>query len=158
MNTNEELLCQQLTNDVMEIFSTMVGMGELLHHPVQVDPVTHFKDCLSALVGLAGTYSGVVSVHMPSVLALKATSCMLGMEITEQNNDVKDAMGEISNMIAGSFKQHLSKSGSDIRLSTPSVIYGRDYVVTLGSIPEQIALRFAAGDEWFLVSVALDET
>jgi hypothetical protein len=30
-------------------------------------------------------------------------------------------------------------------------------MVTLGSVPEQIALRFAADDEWFMVAVALDE-
>lgn len=158
LGTSEELLCQRLTHDVREIFCTMVGMEDLLHLPIQIDPVTHFNDCISALVGMAGAYNGVVSIHLPSALAFKATGCMLGMEITEQNDDVKDAMGEICNMIAGSFKLHLSRSGSDLHISTPSVIYGKEYVVTLGSKPEQITLRFAADEEWFLVAVAFDET
>ncbi|MBV5340041.1 MAG: chemotaxis protein CheX [Deltaproteobacteria bacterium] len=157
LNTSEEVLSQQLMRDVKEIFGTMVGLEDLLHLPIQIDPVTNFTDCISALVGLAGTYNGLVSLHMPSSLAMAATSCMLGMEVSEINDDVNDAMGEIANMIAGSFKQHLTKSGMDIQISTPSVIYGKEYVISLGSNPQQIAVRFATDDEWFMVAVAFEE-
>jgi len=157
LNTSEELLSQQLMRDVKDIFGTMVGLEDLLHLPIQIDPVTNFTDCISSLVGLAGTYNGLVSLHMPSNLAIRATSCMLGMEVTEINDDVNDAMGEIANMIAGSFKQHLSKSGMDIQISTPSVIHGKEYVISLGSNPDQIAVRFATDDDWFMVAVAFEE-
>ena len=158
LNTSEELLSQQLMRDVKDIFGTMVGLEDLLHLPIQIDPVTNFTDCISSLVGLAGTYNGLVSLHMPSILAIRATSCMLGMEVTEINDDVNDAMGEIANMIAGSFKQHLSKSGMDIQISTPSVIHGKEYVISLGSNPDQIAVRFATDDDWFMVAVAFEES
>jgi len=157
LNTSEEVLSQQLMRDVKEIFGTMVGLEDLLHLPIQIDPVTNFTDCVSSLVGLAGTYNGLVSLHMPSTLAMRATSSMLGMEVTEVDEDVNDAMGEIANMIAGSFKQHLSKSGLDIHISTPSVIHGKEYVISLGSNPQQIAVRFATDDDWFMVAVAFDE-
>ena len=157
LNTSEELLSQQLMRDVKEIFGSMVGLEDLLHLPIQIDPVTNFKDCISALVGLAGTYNGLVSLHMPSSLALAATSSMLGMEVTELDDDVNDAMGEIANMIAGSFKQHLSKSGMDVHISTPSVVYGKEYIITLGNNPDQIAVRFATEDDWFMVAVAFEE-
>ena len=157
LNTTEEMLSQQLMRDVKDIFGTMVGLEDLLHLPIQIDPVTNFTDCVSSLVGLAGTYNGLVSLHMPSTLAMRATSSMLGMEVTEVNDDVNDAMGEIANMIAGSFKQHLSTSGMDIHISTPSVIHGKEYVITLGSNPDQIAVRFATDDDWFMVAVAFEE-
>jgi chemotaxis protein CheX len=157
LNTSEEVLSQQLMRDVKEIFGTMVGLEDLLHLPIQIDPVTNFTDCVSSLVGLAGTYNGLVSLHMPSNLAMRATSLMLGMEVTDVDEDVNDAMGEIANMIAGSFKQHLSKSGLDIQISTPSVIHGKEYVISLGSNPQQIAVRFATDDDWFMVAVAFEE-
>jgi chemotaxis protein CheX len=156
LNTSEELLARQLIFDVKEIFGTMVGLEELMHLPIQIEPVTNFQNCISSLVGLAGTYNGLVSLHMPGSLAIKATSCMLGMEVTEANDDVNDAMGEITNMIAGSFKQHLSKSGLDVHLSTPSVVHGREYAISLGSNPDQITVRFATDDDWFLVAVAFE--
>ena len=156
LNLSEEMLIQLLKRDVINIFSTMVGLDDLLHLPIQIDPVTNFKDCVSSLVGLAGTYNGLVSLHMPSKLALMITGCMLDAEITEMNDDVNDAMGEIANMIAGSFKQHLSKGGLDIHHSTPSVVNGREYVISLGNNSNQVAVRFAADDHWFMVAVALE--
>lgn len=156
LNTTEELLGKQLMHDVKEIFGTMVGLEDLLHLPVQIDPVTNFTDCISSLIGIAGTYNGLVSLHMPGKLALTATSSMLGMEVNELNDDVNDAMGEIANMIAGSFKQHLTTSGLDIHISTPSVVHGKEYVIALGSNPQQIAVRFATDDDWFMVAVAFD--
>lgn len=156
LHTDEALLSQQLIRDVREIFGTMVGLEDLLHLPIQIDPVTNFTDCVSSLVGLAGAYNGLVSLHMPSSLAITATSGMLGMAVTELDDDVNDAMGEIANMIAGSFKQHLSRSGLDVHLSTPSVVYGKEYVISLGKNPDQISVRFATDDDWFMVSVAFE--
>lgn len=156
LNTNEELLTKQLIHDVKDIFNTMVGLHDLLNLPIPIDPVNNFNDCISALVGLAGSHNALVSLHLPTAVALRATSCMLAMEVTEINDDVNDAMGEIANMIAGSFKLHLSKSGVDIQLSTPSIVYGQDYIITLGNNPEQIAVRFATDEEWFMVAVAFD--
>jgi len=158
LNFSEEMLVQLLKRDVKNIFSTMVGLDDLLHLPIQIDPETNFKDCISSLVGLAGTYNGLVSLHMPSKLALMITGCMLEMEISEVNDDVNDAMGEIANMIAGSFKQHLSKGGLDIHLSTPSVVNGKEYVISLGNNPNQVAVRFAADDYWFTVAVAFENS
>lgn len=156
LDSSEEQLVLQLIRDVKEIFTTMVGLEDLLNLPVPIDPVTNFTDCISALVGFAGKYNGLVSLHLPTNVALNATGCMLGMDVTEINDDVNDAVGEIANMIAGSFKQHLSKSGVDVHLSTPSIVHGKDYIITLGNNPEQITLRFATDDDWFMVSIAFD--
>ena len=157
LNTTEERLTKLLTQDVQEIFSSMVGVEDILYLPPQMDLTNHFKDCLTAMVGLAGSYSGLVSIHVPWPLALSFTSLMLGMEVTEIDDDVNDAMGEIANMIAGSFKQHLSKGGSDIQLSTPSVVNGSDYTVSSGSNIENITLKLATDEEWFMVSLSLED-
>lgn len=157
LNTTEERLARVLTKDVQEIFSSMVGVEDIMYLPPQLDLTSHFKDCLTAMVGLAGSYSGLVSIHVPWPLAISFTSQMLGMEVTEIDDDVNDAMGEIANMIAGSFKQHLSKGGSDIQLSTPSVVNGSDYTVTSGSNIENITLKLATDEEWFMVSLSLED-
>jgi chemotaxis protein CheX len=158
LNTNEEKLLQQLTHDVRDIFDTMVGIDGLLHLPIYIDPVTHFKDCISSMVGFAGIYNGLVSMHMTSSLAMAVAGCMLGEDVSDINDDVNDAIGEITNMIAGSFKQHLSKSGLDIQISIPSIVNGNEYVITLGNNPDQIAVRFATDDDWFMVAVAFEKS
>jgi chemotaxis protein CheX len=157
IHMTEEELVKSLIKDVQDVFINMVGVEDLMHLPIQIDVTTHFKDCLTSMVGLAGTYNGLVSVHIPWQLAISFTSLMLGMEVTEIDDDVNDAMGEIANMIAGSFKQHLSKGGSDIQLSTPSIVNGADYVVSSGNNLENITLKFATEDEWFMVALSIEE-
>src|ERR1035437_4995314 len=156
INMTEDQLIKSLIKDVQDVFVNMVGVEDLMHLPIQIDVTTHFKECLTAMVGLAGTYNGLVSVHIPWQLAISFTSLMLGMEVSEIDDDVNDAMGEIANMIAGSFKQHLSKGGSDIQLSTPSVINGADYVVSSGNNLENITLKFTTDEEWFMVAVTIE--
>lgn len=156
LHTTEEQLTKALTKDVQEIFSSMVGVEDIMYLPPQMDLTSHFKECLTAMVGLAGSYSGLVSIHVPWPLALSFTSSMLGMEVNEINEDVNDAMGEIANMVAGSFKQHLSKGGSDIQLSTPSVVNGSDYTVTSAGSIENITLKLATDEEWFMVSLTIE--
>ncbi len=157
INMTEDMLIKSLIKDVQEVFINMVGVEDLMHLPIQIDVTTHFQNCLTSMVGLAGTYNGLVSVHLPWPLAISFTSLMLGMEVTEIDDDVNDAMGEIANMVAGSFKQHLSKGGSDIQLSTPSVVNGSDYEVSSGTALENITLKFATDDEWFMVSLSIEE-
>jgi len=157
LNISEDELIAGLVADVREVFVTMVGVEGLEHLPLQIDVTTHFKECLTAMVGLAGTYNGLVSVHLPWPLAISFTSLMLGMEVTEIDDDVNDAMGEVANMVAGSFKQHFSKGGSDIHLSTPSVVNGSDYMVSSGSNIENISLNFTINEERFLVSLSIED-
>jgi chemotaxis protein CheX len=144
-------------SDIREVFCTMVGTMDLSHLAEQFDPVTHFEDCVSAMVGLAGSYNGVVGVHTPHKLALDFTTGMLGVTVTELDDDVNDALGEIANMIAGCFKQHLSSGGTDIQLSTPSVVTGKDYFIAAGKPENTLTLGFATGNERFLVSAALEK-
>lgn len=157
LGTTEDELTQLFTSDIGEVFSTMVGTTELQYLPQVVDPVSHFDNCVTAMVGLAGAYNGMVSVHTPHALAKSFTSQMLGMEVTEIDDDVYDALGEIANMIAGSFKHHLSKGGNDVKLSTPSVVNGKEYVISAGSPNETLTLLFNASNESFLVSVVLEK-
>jgi chemotaxis protein CheX len=156
LGITEETVIMRFHKDVQDIFTTMVGVEDILHLPLQVDPRTHFNDCATAMVGFAGLFNGLVSLHFPQSLALSFTSSMIGMEITELNEDVNDALGEIANMVAGSFKHHLSKDGHEVRLSTPSVVKGKEYVITPGGLANSLNLLFDSSGEWFLISIVIE--
>ncbi|MDA8431022.1 MAG: chemotaxis protein CheX [Geobacteraceae bacterium] len=156
LGTTQEILVKQVLKDVQEVFTTMVGVEDLLSLPLQVDPKTHFSNCITAMVGFAGLYNGLLSLHVPQKLALVFTSSMLGMKVSEINDDVSDALGEIANMIAGSFKHHLSKDGHEVRLSTPSVVSGKEYMISSGALANTLTLLFDSNDEWFMISVVVE--
>lgn len=155
LDTTQEALVKNLIDDTRNVFSTMLGL-ELMHLPLEVDPLKHFTDCISAMVGLAGSYNGLVSIHQPISLGTKLASVMLDMELEEGDQDVLDALGEVANMVAGNFKQHLSKGGLDVRLSTPSVATGHDYIISCREAGS-LNLLFDLDEEWLMVSVILDK-
>lgn len=155
LETSQEALVKNLIDDTRNVFSTMLGL-ELMHLPLEVDPLKHFTDCISAMVGLAGSYNGLVSIHQPISLGTKLASVMLDMELEEGDQDVLDALGEVANMVAGNFKQHLSKGGLDVRLSTPSVATGHDYIISCREAGS-LNLLFDLDEEWLMVSVILDK-
>lgn len=149
-------LVQLVIKDVGEIFSTMVGVDGINHLPQEVPAVTQFRNSVTAMVGLAGSCNGVVCLHTSPELARTFTAQMLGMDVSEVEDDVGDALGEIANMIGGSFKHHLSNGGNDIKLSTPSVVTGSDYSFSSGHPGDTLSLLFNVEAEEFMVSVVLE--
>jgi len=153
-NLTEETLAGYIISATQDVFSTMVMMEPKDEFPLQ-EPVSHFKCSITGMVGFAGTYSGVISIHCPVSLALDITSSMLGMECAEVCDDLNDAIGEIANMLGGSVKQVLSKGGMDVKLSIPTVISGEDYTVNSLSDSDCVVIPFVVEEQKFLVGLTL---
>lgn len=151
---SEEQLAKYVIDATREVFSTMVMMDPADDYPLK-EPINRFKCSITGMVGFAGTYSGVISIHCPVELALKITSSMLGIECDEVNEDLNDAIGEIGNMLGGSVKQVLSKGGLDVKLSIPTVISGEDYTVNSLSDIDCVVIPFNVDDSRFLVGLTL---
>ena len=150
----EEQVAGYVIDATKEVFSTMVMMDAIDDFPLK-EPVSRFKCSITGMVGFAGTYSGVISIHCPVALALKITSNMLGIDCDEVNEDLNDAIGEIANMLGGSVKQVLSKGGLDVKLSIPTVISGEDYTVNSLSDNDCVVVPFTVEDHTLLVGLTL---
>lgn len=150
----EEDLARYVIDATKEVFDTMVMMTLEDSYPLK-EPVTTFHCSVTGMVGLAGTYTGILSIHCPKPLALRVTSNMLGMPVDEVGDDVNDALGEIANMLGGYVKQILSKGGLDINLSIPTVIAGEDYTVNSMSDSDCVIIPFINDGERFLVGLKL---
>ncbi|MBV5338264.1 MAG: chemotaxis protein CheX [Deltaproteobacteria bacterium] len=150
----EEQVAGYVIDATKEVFSTMVMMEINDEFPLK-EPVSRFKCSITGMVGFAGTYSGVISIHCPVALALKITSNMLGLDCDEVNEDLNDAIGEIANMLGGSVKQVLSKGGLDVKLSIPTVISGEDYTVNSLSDNDCVVVPFTVEEHTLLVGITL---
>ena len=153
-NLTEDAVRASITEITKGVFSTMV-MLDVVDEPPLAEPVVTFHETLTSMVGLAGSYSGILAIHCPKNLALLITSNMLGMEVTEINEDVNDAMGEIANMIGGDVKHIFSPKGADINLSIPTVIYGSDYMLESMSSAQSLVIPFQCSGDRFLLSFKL---
>jgi chemotaxis protein CheX len=155
-NFTEDQIAGFVIDATREVFSTMVMMDVADDFPLK-EPVSRFKCSITGMVGFAGTYSGVISIHCPVDLALKVTSNMLGIDCDEVNEDLNDAIGEIANMLGGSVKQVLSKGGLDVKLSIPTVISGEDYTVNSLSDNDCVVVPFTVEGHTLLVGLTLKE-
>jgi len=155
LETTGTALEQALVHDVRNVFTTLLGMDHLLHLPLAVDPASCFTDSISALVGLAGTYNGLVSLHVSKNLAATISSHLLDTPHPTEE-EIEDALGELANILAGAFKRHLSPESLAIKLSTPSVVSGKQYVIHVTKRPDVMTLFFDSEDDWFMVALAVE--
>jgi len=156
LGITEDGLAGLLIQDVHEIFSTMIGMEDTKNTPALIEPVNLFRNGVTAMVGMVGTYNGIVSLHGSMPLARKITSKILSTPDAGIHENVLDAIGEIANMITGSFKMHLSTGGLDIRISTPSVVTGDEYIISMYGTHDTLTLLYDIDNEWLIVSVAIE--
>src|SRR6266536_3658938 len=125
IHLTEAEMAKYVIDATKEIFSTMVMIDIEDCFPL-TESVTKFHCSITGMVGLVGTYTGILSIHCPQSLAMKMTSNMLGMDVEDVGEDVNDALGELANMLGGHVKMVLSKGGLDINISIPTVIAGED--------------------------------
>jgi chemotaxis protein CheX len=100
------------------------------------------ESCLdvTAMVGLAGRLSGLLSVRCNGKAASLMASKMLGLPLDKVSSEIADAMGEVCNMVAGNFKNKISGLAEGCMLSPPTVITGSDYTVRSISDPPAVEI------------------
>jgi chemotaxis protein CheX len=153
------LLTNGITASVKKIFTSMISLG-VWEMPPGSAALSDYSDGISALVGIYGTRTLIVGLHMGEPLAKEITAFMVGTSIEEVEDDreVYDAVGEITNVIAGDVKMILQKQLGDLHLSIPTVISGRDYVITTtGAAQCNIVVPFLCGNGSLAVSLCMTD-
>jgi chemotaxis protein CheX len=95
---------------------------------------------VSGLIGLSGKCQGMVVVSLGRETALKATGILLSAEAADLNADVVDAVGEMTNMIAGAAKAQLEEY--ELSVGLPTVICGRHHSINFPSNSTPFVLPF----------------
>lgn len=105
---------------VAEVFSTMLGIEVV---PAVSCSASPSATSLAACIHLTGACTGSIIVEVPDSFARKAASAMFGSDpSTLSESDVKDALGEVANMVAGALRLALPTPN---QISLPSVSEGR---------------------------------
>ena len=79
------------------------------------------KGDVSGVIGLTGETSGTISVSFTENSILAIVSSMFNEEMTELNDEIKDAVGEIANMISGQARRTFARSPSPVTFSAKSL-------------------------------------
>ncbi len=95
---------------------------------------------ISGVIGLSGKAVGTVVVSFSESVALKAASTMLLAEFTEINDEVLDAVGELTNIVAGGAKAELEEY--HLMSSLPNVITGCGHEIHFPSDVTPVSIPF----------------
>ena len=108
---------------VQSVFQTMMN----LEVATSDAPWIHSPDTITAAVLYVGEWRGATLVECAGQQACQFAVQFMGIELPVAiDDDVRDVMGELANMVAGNLKSLLPRG---VELSIPSVVEGSDYAV-----------------------------
>jgi len=157
MTTNTEA-AQTLSQDELveairgatdEVFTTMLNLTVAAGAEfVEKEEAVPCSGVVS-LIGLAGAWVGSAGC------AAKIASALLMTPYTAIDEDVLDAVAEVTNMIIGNVKTALESRLGAMGLSTPTVIYGRNFQTRSSGNQKWTVVPFALGDDQMCVQVCI---
>lgn len=115
----------QATVDILE----KVGAMSLKVQKPFLKSESTAKGEISSLIELSGDTTGTVSITFPEKCILAIVSKMFGEEMTALDDDIKDALGEITNMISGQTSQLFEMSGQNLKASLLEVVMGKNHTI-----------------------------
>jgi chemotaxis protein CheX len=111
---------------------------------------------ISAIIGFAGpAVTGSVALSLPTPVALKFYSLMMGEKVYRITNDVQDTVGELANIIAGGAKAELSKEGITFNISIPTVVVGPGHTISHRNDIPVMVIPFEIGKHRFVLEVTM---
>lgn len=113
----------------VNVLKTMASLEPVPGKPYLKDDKLSMGD-ISGIIGLTGAKQGSVVVSFTKDCALKIISSMMAQEYTELNDEVRDAVGEITNMISGDARRHLAELGLKFEAGIPTVITGKGHEIS----------------------------
>ena len=161
----ETLIRDYINRAVSDVFKTMLGRVPTFsaQEPLRGDeplpsPEGHRPQVVGT-VGFIGDINGLIYLHLDLGFARICTCHLLGMteaELDEAGDEViNDAIGEITNMIAGSFRTKMATEGDAWAISVPTVTMGSDFYIKPFSNGRRILLPFRMNDNDVYVELIL---
>jgi len=148
---------ESLKMSVLEVFGTMLGVKCEAAPPVASEEAGGTDESVTAVVGFGGMLSGACVITCDASAARQIASRMTGMEFESLDDVVKDAMGEVCNMVAGAWKGRVPDLAANCGLSVPAVITGRDYNLHMQSPEFKVLQIYQFENARFQVAIVCDE-
>jgi chemotaxis protein CheX len=154
MNLQHQIV-DSIRRSVINVFSTMLGV-ELAPGEASMEHGTpDANDGVVSFIGIAGAWAGTGIVFCSPALACRVCNQMLMTENTGVNEEVLDAVAELTNMVVGNVKTDLEAQFGPLGLSIPTVVFGRNFRTKSAGTTEWNVVRFSWEGEILLVKLCL---
>ena len=163
----ERLIRDNISRAITDVFKTMLGREPSLcvsdgsaapswpPVPMEGDSVPQ----VVGTVGFLGDANGLIYLYLPVAFARNVTCHLLGMteaELDDAGDEViNDAIGELTNMTVGSFKNGLCDAGFPCKLTIPSILRGRSFSIEPMSSAQRRIYCFEGSGHWVVTDILL---
>lgn len=112
---------------------------------------------VTGIIGITGETEGSMSVSFSEACILAIVSNMFGEKIEAINEEVEDAVGEITNMISGDARRSLDDAGINLKAAIPSVVSGKSHHVRHITTSPVVAIPFETQAGSFTIEVCFNK-
>lgn len=167
----DTLISDNIARAVTDVFKTMLGSEPKLtslagtdleqvaptHSPLASNPRPH----VVGTVGFIGDANGLIYLYLDLAFARHCTCQLLGMteaELSDGGDEVmNDAIGELTNMTVGSFKNGLCDAGYPCKLTIPSILHGSNFTIEPISSVTRHIYNFDCGGHRIIADVLMKQ-
>lgn len=142
MNASDEDLCEIAVSIWESLFS--VPLQRIPSEPAIPGPV------ITGCVTIEGAWHGAVMLTCERSLAMTLAAELFDSSGPVTEVDVRDTVGEVTNMLAGNFKAMLAHPS---HISLPTVAVGAHYDMSVVGTEEIMAVRFSCGAGLLQISI-----
>lgn len=148
----DALTIPHLLGATVDVFGTMLGCHLDIGDPVVGQPPP--RTSVVSTVGFAGADSGLVTLGCSSEAAREITASLLGVDPGGVDTELADAIGEMTNMIAGQFRNRMSDDRG-WALTTPFSTIGSDFTTLYAAGTQRVVCPFSMGRHSLYVELVL---
>mgnify|MGYP001595914342 CR=1 FL=1 len=130
---NVEII-KPFVKSIRKSFETFFGHSPQIDDPrlipaEQIKCEYDFFSDISAVIALPGSVIGSLAIAFKKDTAIKLSAELMGEDISNINEDVKDVIGELANTVAGNIKEDLDSYNFENAL--PNIYTGTDKKIEL---------------------------
>ncbi|MCP4671962.1 MAG: chemotaxis protein CheX [Desulfobacula sp.] len=112
---------------------------------------------ISGIMEISGDLSGSAAISFSEKSILGIVSAMFGEDMTKIDDEITDAVGEISNMVAGHVTTKIAEMDKKVKVKFKEVKIGSDTVIEhIKGAKHVLALPFSTTKGKLVIEVAYD--
>lgn len=111
---------------------------------------------ITGILGLTGPVNGSIAVSFSEGAILAIVSSMFGEQFKAINREVRDAVGELTNMICGDARRMLQEKGYLFRASLPTIIDGKNHKISHSHKGPVLVIPFTINSDYFFVEACFE--
>src|SRR5215510_1623706 len=131
---------------VVNVLQTMAFTETQVGKPFLKGKTPLSEGDVTGIVGLTGDKHGSLAVSFSEAAILQVVSNMFGEACKAMNDDVRDAVGELTNMICGDARRILAEQGHQFQAAIPTVIDGKGHKICHAFPGSVLVIPFTIGE------------